>query len=88
MASFPIKEGYRTVRHLGSVILKLYKRLMYSILVVKIEVIVIEKKNDTWIISMWPFNQYRVLKINVTRNIYHKAPDVHIFHIIDEKKTR
>ena len=37
---------------------------------------------------MWPFNQYRVLKINVTRNIYHKAPDVHIFHIIDEKKTR
>ena len=46
------------------------------------------KKNDTWIISMWPFNQYRVLKINVTRNIYHKAPDVHIFHIIDEKKTR
>ena len=88
MASFPIKEGYRTVRHLGSVILKLYKWLMYSILVVKIEVIVIEKKNDTWIISMWPFNQYRVLKINVTRNIYHKAPDVHIFHIIDEKKTR
>ena len=61
---------------------------MYSILVVKIEVIVIEKKNDTWIISMWPFNQYRVLKINVTRNIYHKAPDVHIFHIIDEKKKQ
>lgn len=61
---------------------------MYSILVVKIEVIVIEKKNDTWIISMWPFNQYRVLKIKVTRNIYHKAPDVQIFHIVDEKKTR
>ena len=35
---------------------------------------------------MWPFNQYRVLKIKVTRYIYHKAPDVHIFHIIDEKK--
>ena len=46
------------------------------------------KKNDTWIISMWPFSQYRVLKINVTRTIYHKAPDVHINHIIDEKKTR
>lgn len=46
------------------------------------------KKNDTWIISMWPFSQYRVLKINVTRTIYHKAPDVHIFHIIDEKKNK
>ena len=45
-----------------------------------------KKKNHAWIISMWPFNQYRVLKIKVTRYIYHKAPDVHIFHIIDEKK--
>ena len=35
-----------------------------------------KKKNDTWIISMWSFNQYRVLKIKVIRNIYHKAPDV------------
>ena len=77
VTSFPIKEGKRIVRHLGSAILKLYKWLMYSILIVKIEVIVIEKKkNDTWIISMWSFNQYRVLKIKVIRNIYHKAPDV------------
>jgi len=97
MTSFPIKEGYKTVRHLGSAILKLYKWLMYSILVVKIEVIVIEKLTcvykDTWIISMWPFNQYRVLKIKVTSYIYHKASDVHIFHIIngkiqDEKRSR
>ena len=40
---------------------------------------------DTWIISMWPFKQYRVLKIKVTRYIYPKAPDVHIFHITDGK---
>lgn len=45
-------------------------------------------RKEKRIISMWPFNQYRVLKINVTRNIYHKAPDVHIFHIIDEKKKQ
>lgn len=45
-------------------------------------------RKEKRIISMWPFNQYRVLKIKVTRNIYHKAPDVHIFHIIDEKKNK
>ena len=45
-------------------------------------------RKEKRIISMWPFNQYRVLKIKVTRNIYHKAPDVQIFHIVDEKKTR
>ena len=61
---------------------------MHSILVVKIEVIMIEKENDTWIISMWPFNQYRVLKIKVTRYIYHKAPGVRILHIINEKMRR